>query len=213
MASPKRKSQRGKPAADMRSRFVARYVELGFTNAKQAALDVGYSATSAAVTAHRILKRPDVVAELEQRKHAIAKAQEKAIAQETAKRIRKAAMSREAVARELKLIGQSSVEHYDIGTNGQVVMRNGAPRGAMRAVSKVKVRKRTVHTDKGSIETVETEYALWNKLGALQQTRELEGYDVPPPSAKGAQAGAVIEVLGGPMGFEVRAAVTATSNS
>ena len=204
-----RKSQRGKPAEDMRNAFLARYVELGFTNATQAAVDVGYSPRSASVTACRILKRPEVVAELEQRKALIAEAQAQAIAKVTEERVRKAAMSRDRVAHELKLLGGSSVEHYDVAPDGRVILRNGAPRGAMRAVSAVKVRKRTVHTDNGSIETVETEYRLWNKNNALQQIREMEAYDVPPPTQKGAMAGAVIEVHGGPMGFEVRVAAGA----
>jgi hypothetical protein len=204
-----RKSQRGKPAADMRGAFLARYVELGFSNATQAAIDVGYSPTSAHVTACRILKRPDVIAELEMRKAAIAKAQEAAIAKVTEERVRKAAMSRDAVSRELKLIGRSSVEYFEQASDGRVILRNGAPRGAMRAIQGVKVRKRTVQTENGSIETVETEFKLWNKNNALQQIRDMEAYDVPPATTKGAMAGAVIEVHGGPMGFEVRVAAGA----
>ena len=198
-APPARKSQRGKPAADLRAAFLNRYVELGFTNATQAALDVGYSPTSAKVTASRILARPDVAAELEQRRLSIEKRVEK-----------RAIITRDRVLRELKLLGTSdALAHYDVTESGRVVLRNGAPSGATRAVSSVKVRRRMVQQGEVTVETVETEYKLWNKNNALQQIREMEGFDVPTPTAKGALAGAVIELHGGPMGFEARVTVGA----
>lgn len=193
---------------ERRAAFLNRYQEFGFTNATQAAIDAGYAAPSAKVTASRILASPSVREEVERRKAAIARgverATEKVAAKVAEKRLATAAASRDRVAAELKRLATSSVEHYDIGDNGKVVLRNGAPAGAMRAVSSVKVRKRVMHTDNGTIETTDTEFKLWNKNNALQQIREMEAYDVPPPTAKGALAGAVIELHGGPMGFELR---------
>jgi phage terminase small subunit len=188
-----KQSSRGRPAADLRAAFVNRYIETGFANATQAAIDVGYSPRSAKVTACRILQRPEVVLELAQRKAAIDKKVEK-----------KAIITRDRVLRELALLGTSSVEHYDVPESGKVVLQNGAPRGAMRAVSSVRVRRRIVQMGEGTVESVETEFKLWNKNNALEQIREMEGFDVPSPTAKGAQAGAVIELHGGPMGFELR---------
>jgi phage terminase small subunit len=71
----------------------------------------------------------------------------------------------ERLIHELVIIASASREHYFIDSEGKVVLEEGAPPEAMRAIRSVK-RTRTVHAD-GSVSS-RTEYQLWDRIKALE---------------------------------------------
>lgn len=137
---------------DQQLRFIAEYlVDL---NASAAAKRAGYSEHSADQQAWALMQIPEVRARI----HAGLSHQVKGT------KIRRA-----RVLRELALLAFSDVEHYHIDEFGNLKMAPGAPRGASRAVSSIK-RKRKTYTDKDGnpITEVDVEFRLWNKPDMLK---------------------------------------------
>lgn len=155
-------------------RFVQEYlVDLNATAAYQRA---GYRcATShvAEASGLRLLRNARVLA---------------AIQAEKACLVARIALKQDAVVEEIAVISHSTIEHYQIDAQGNVVLSPGAPTQAMRAVASLK--KRVMHTDAGV--TYETEIKLWSKPSALRMAGEylslFDGGSVQSVDIQAAQA-------------------------
>lgn len=130
-------------------------------NGTAAYLRVGYKCTepAAAASASDLLRNPKVadrVAYLE------------------AARLERVGMTADEVLRELKVLGESSVSHYTVDERGNVKLADDAPESALRAVSGVKIRRRTFTREDGATEeTIDTEFKLWSKPAALRMAGEV----------------------------------------
>lgn len=162
----------GKPLANARhERFAQEYlVDL---NGAQAAVRAGYSPKSAKVTAARLLTDANLAAR---------------IADLKAGRAERVEFTADEVVRELKVLGLSNVEHYTLDDDGHLALAEGAPPEAIRAVSSVKRRVRTVTTTRGGEErterTVDVEFKLWDKPAALRMGGQHLGMFGPDGSEK-----------------------------
>jgi phage terminase small subunit len=126
--------------------FIAEYL-IDF-NATRAALDAGYSPKTARYIGFENLTKPHIQAALEAAIEA---------------RMERLHMTQDDVLTELALLGKSSIEHYVIDDMGNLALAEGAPEGAMRAVTSVK--RRVIENEYGR--TVHVEFRLWNKVGSL----------------------------------------------
>ena len=132
---------------DKQSLFVSEYL-IDF-NATQAAIRSGYSRKTAYIIGHENLRKPKI---------------QKALQIQIEARMERLQMSQDEVLLELRLLGMSSIEHYQVDENGELVLAPGAPEGAMRAVSGFK--KRSVYDEDGGV-THHVEFRLWNKPQSL----------------------------------------------
>lgn len=133
-------------------RFVAEY--LIDNNGKQAAIRAGYSPKSATAQASRLLTYADV---------------REAIDAGRVQGQRQAEMSAIEVLRELAALASSNVEHYCMGADGRIALAPGAPPFAMRCVSSVKMKRRTITAGEGpSVVEHDLEFRLWSKDRALE---------------------------------------------
>lgn len=129
-------------------KFVAEYLVSG--NATQSALASGYKAASAASQGNALLQNPKIIAGL---------------AEARAKLEINSDITQGRVLAELALLAFSSVEHYTVDECGHVIANEGAPKGAMRAISSI---KRKTFTDKDGQVSREVEIKLWDKPGPLK---------------------------------------------
>ncbi len=137
------------PSSQRRAMFVAAY--LVSLDATKAAIAAGCKAGGSAKSmGSRWLQRPDVLA---------------AIAAAQAKRVARTEITQDRVLRELALLAFSDLDHYLIDDNGRVELAEGAPEGAMRALSSIKFKVTT--DDEGRTERT-TEIKLWDKPGPLK---------------------------------------------
>lgn len=144
-----------KPLEPRQAAFVQEYIiDL---NGTQAAIRAGYSPTSAAETASELLTKPNVAAALERSK---------------AQRAARVGISADTVLHEMSLLSHSSLEHYLVDDHGQVVLAEGAPEGAMRAVQSIKRRTtvKTVGVGENAVtsKTYDVEIKLWDKPNPLK---------------------------------------------
>lgn len=141
-----------KPLTPRQAAFVQEY--LVDRNGAQAAIRAGYSAHTAREIASELLRKPHVSRRLEA-----------AIAQRNAR----VQVNPDDVLHEMSLLAMSSVEHYRIDAYGEVVLTDGAPEGAMRAIQSVR-KKITHRKDKdGNYETeYNVELKLWDKPAPLK---------------------------------------------
>ena len=92
--------------------------------AAKAAVRAGYSAHTAAEQAHELMKRPDIAA---------------AIERGMAQRLSRTEMEQDRVIDEVALIALSRINHYAVDDDtGDLVLRDGAPVGALAAVQSVR---------------------------------------------------------------------------
>lgn len=156
-ASKKKATQKKRPPSPRtralnarQQRFVEEYlVDLCAT---QAAIRAGYSEKTAGVQAHKLLKIAEIATQ-------ISEAQEK--------RSRRVELTADDVLRELALLAISDVTHYEVDGVGNLTVKDGVPREALRAVSSIKWRS---STDQEGNTHVDTEIKLWNKPKALELT-------------------------------------------
>ena len=73
-------------------------------------------------------------------------------------------MSQDDVLNELRVIGMSSVEHYELDDEGNLAPTEDAPEGAMRAIQSI---ERTVERNKYGDPVYKVKYRLWNKVQAI----------------------------------------------
>lgn len=130
------------------ARFVAEYlVDL---NATQAAIRAGYSPKTAYAIGGENLSKPEIA---------------DAIATEQAKRAIRVEVTQDEVLTEVLRVMRSDVRDFEITAAGTLVLREGAPDDAWRAVSSVKQRMRL---DAEGAVTHEVEFKLWDKIAAIK---------------------------------------------
>lgn len=140
-----------RPLTDRQSRFVDEYlVDL---NATKAATRAGYSAKTASSQGERLLRNVEVAAAIEKRK---------------AERSTATGITQERVLRELALLAFSDVTHYQIDENGRVTLAEGAPEGALRAISSIKHKTRSYGDGDDTTIEHEVEVKLWDKSANLK---------------------------------------------
>lgn len=140
-----------RPLNRRRARFVQEYlIDL---NAARAARDAGYSEKTARVIGFELLTFPDIQA---------------AIARAMAARSERTDITQDRVLTELALLAFSDLTHYAVNDNGDVVLAEGAPAAAMRALQSIK--RKIIRRGQGKDEEVtrEVEIRLWDKPGPLR---------------------------------------------
>src|ERR1044072_9262695 len=131
-------------------RFVEEYLK--DLNAAAAFRRAGYTAKNdrvAASNAYRLMINDDIAKEIATRHKQI---------------LSKVRLTAEEILQEIKILGKSNIWNYDIDDNGKVILAEGVPPEAIRAVSSIKRRVR--HLQGGGRE-YETEIKLWDKNSAL----------------------------------------------
>lgn len=140
--------------------FVAAYA--ASRNATKSAETAGYSAKSAHVLGSRLLKNPRVAAAIRAAMERITKKYE---------------VSGERTIQEMAVIAYSDIRHYCFDSEGYLILAEGAPDAAVRAIKRVKRKpvSLTVTDDEGNAKKVlayETELELWNKDVELRNLAE-----------------------------------------
>lgn len=126
-------------------------------NATQAAIEAGYSAKTAGITGHKLLKRAKIAEAIQQTFDA------------RAERVR---LEADDVLRELKSVLQSNVRHFVIQDNGRVELAPDAPPDAWRAVSSVELEVREIPgrgEDDEPIIQRKVKLKLWDKNSAIDK--------------------------------------------
>ena len=128
---------------------------------EESAIYAGYAKSGAGSTAYRILKTPEAQALLAELRLNAAE---------------HVGLTREGLLRELKLIIESDATHYTLDDNGKVTLAEDAPPEATRALSRLRFKKVT-KTDKdgNEYETIDNEFGLWNKGGAIRDAMKYLG--------------------------------------
>lgn len=129
--------------------FVASFIASG--NSAEAARQAGYSHKTAKEKGCELVKRPRVAA-------AIAAAKKRIVT--------KFKVTGERIVEEMAVVGFSDVRHYSIDDDGYVVLAQGAPDSAMRAVKKIRRKMRIIGIETDTrplVREIETEFELWNK--------------------------------------------------
>jgi phage terminase small subunit len=137
-------------------------------NATRAALRAGYSAKGAEVRGSELLRNRKVAAKID------------GLKRERSERTR---VTADRVLRELAVLAFSSIEDYALDDDGRIVLRPGAEPDALRAVRRIRFKKRPVaailprrrhrattckcKSPPAQVE-VETDICLWDKLAALK---------------------------------------------
>lgn len=171
---------------DRQSRFVDEYlVDL---NATKAAIRAGYSAKTAASQGERLLRNVEVAGAIEKRK---------------VERSAATGITQERVLRELAVLAFSDVTHYQVDENGRVTLAEGAPEGALRAISSIKHKTRSYRDGDDTTIEHEVEVKLWDKTPNLKlagrhvatpgfyeklEVTGKDGKDLVPPEASEALA-------------------------
>lgn len=134
-------------------RFIAEYlVDLNGTAAAERA---GYAPKSARTSAQELLAKPQIVEAIEKAK---------------AKRLARVTMTQDQVLDELALLAFSSVTNYVLDGAGNVVIAEGAPAGAERAIQSIK--RRVIRSGRGDDTKTEQEVIeikLWDKVAPLMR--------------------------------------------
>ncbi len=126
-------------------------------NATQAAIRAGYSAKTAAEIGRQNLRKLEI---------------QEAITAAQVQRARRTQVTQDKVLEELALLDFSDVRHYVIDDLGNLLLSEGAPRQAMRAVSSLKRKVRHIGSGEHAEVVYETEVRLWDKVGALRLTAQ-----------------------------------------
>jgi phage terminase small subunit len=123
-------------------------------NGTLAAIRAGYSPDSASMTAADLLCVP-----------AIREAIDAAMKQ----RAERLDITSAKVLAEMTLLAQSDLSNYRLDDDGNVVLADGAPEGAMRAIQSIR-RRKTVRTEKDGAVTVsyDVDIRLWDKVLPLK---------------------------------------------
>ena len=105
------------------------------------------------------------------------------IAQKMNERQDRTKVTQDRVLNELAIIGFSDVSHYDVDQDtGVLTVKDGVPQQAIRAISKVKNKVKTVDDGVVVRTTRETDVKLWSKTKALADLAKYVGlFDAHPP--------------------------------
>lgn len=138
---------------DRQKRFVHAML-LDPTNQTAAAEAAGYSPKNASQKGSNLVRHPKVA-------HAIAVAMNA--------RAERTQITSDRIMHELGVIGLSNIADYLVDEAGNVILADGVPEYAMRAVSSIKRRVKTYFEDDGTpVREVEVELKLWNKVEVLR---------------------------------------------
>lgn len=138
----------------LQQRFVDEYLATNPLNARIAAERAGYSPGVVKSQSARLLDVPKIA---------------DAVRAGMAARTERTKITADDVLRELYVLLTSDVRNYHVQDDGTLVLRDGVPDSAWRAVSSVKHKVRV--TDDG--ETLrEIEFRLWDKTAATKQLGE-----------------------------------------
>lgn len=123
-------------------------------NATKAAIRAGYSESNAGSYSSDLMADPRV---------------SQRIATALAQRETRVGMTREQVLQEMSLLANSRIEWFEADEDGNVVLTDKAPEGAMGCIQSVK-RKFQTRTDReGNVfKTVDVEIKLWDKPAPLK---------------------------------------------
>ncbi len=123
-------------------------------NATQAALRAGYKARTAYATGAENLKKPEIKAAIDS-----------AIAERSAR----TQITQDQVLQELAILLKSDVRNFRVDDEtGELVLIDGAPDSAWRAVSSVKHRRIVTGRGEDRETTYEVEFRLWDKPAAAR---------------------------------------------
>lgn len=139
------------PLADKRHE---RFAQLCVVHTRSdAARRVGYKGSRVRDTAYKLSIRPEIAARIDWLK---------------AQALKDAGVDAHAVLRELALVARSNIAHYQVDDEGFVTLGETAPRDAMRAIARVKRKRREIY-DGHELSGVEyeTEIHLWDKNTAI----------------------------------------------
>lgn len=158
-------------------RFVDEYlIDL---NAAQAAIRAGYSVKTARSLGQRLLTDVDIAA---------------AIAAAIAERAERTKITQDCVLQELAILLRSDVRHFTVDDDtGSLVLADGAPDSAWRAVSSVKHRRIVSGRGEHRETTYEVEFRLWDKPAAVKMAGQhlamfTEKHEVTLPQGAGVLA-------------------------
>ena len=137
------------PVEDRHERFANEYlIDLNATAAYRRTYPDASDAT-AMVGGCQLLSNPKVAAR---------------IAELQAERANRVQVEQDTILRELLLIGISDVRQFVVNEDGHLILAEGAPEEAWRAVASIKHKI----TSNGDFTTREVELKLWNKPSALE---------------------------------------------
>jgi phage terminase small subunit len=137
--------------------FVAAYLADPEMRVEAAALAAGFRASGAGSNGTKMLRKPTVRAAVD-------------VAIEA--RTKRIEVDADRVLREVDTVSLSTIEHYRLTEDGNIVLAEGAPADAMRAISSIKYR--TVTQKDGSVERT-AEFKLWDKPGTLRLSMQHRG--------------------------------------
>ena len=171
------KKRMGRPSSSheltaKQARFVALYLADPALNAQHAAMAAGYAPTTAAA---RLMNRPPVQA---------------AIAKGMQARSDRTQITQDDVLKELMVIMTSDVRNFEVDADGDLILREGVPDHAWRAVQSVK--RRTTVGVGGT--THEIEVRLWDKTAATKQAGEHLGMYIKKHELTVPEGGGVLAV-------------------
>lgn len=155
--------------------FVAAYLADPEMRVEAAALAAGFRASGAGSNGTKMLRKPTVRAAVD-------------VAIEA--RTKRIEVDADRVLREVDTVSLSTIEHYRLTEDGNIVLAEGAPADAMRAISSIKYR--TVTQKDGSVERT-AEFKLWDKPGTLRLSMQhrgmlVEKHEVKLPPGSGVLA-------------------------
>ncbi len=138
---------------------------LGGKSGTQSAIEAGYAVSSSGVTAHKLLKVPEIA---------------EYIAFMRAKSTAETGYSLTKWRSELEALAHSNVEDFTrLNKDGDLeVDFSKATREQLRAVQGVKVKKRKIYDNKGALvgEEHQSEFRLWDKLRAAEMLGKHSGF-------------------------------------
>lgn len=119
------------------------------TNATRAALNAGYAPTVAAKEACLMLKRPVISS---------------VIAQIMNLRIERTALTKDKVLHELEVLMTTTIDDFEIGTNGRVTVKEGRPTYLIKAIKNIEFTvENIVRPDGTQVQNQFTKIWLYNK--------------------------------------------------
>lgn len=152
---PKLKPTASTPLSSREELFVHAYIASG--NATDAAKKAGYSERGASERGSELLKRAHVSAAIDAARTRI---------------VKKYNATAERTIEEMAVIAFSDIRHYALDGAGFLVLADGAPDEAMRAVKKFKRKVRTFTSEHGTETIIESEYEMWSKDSQLRNLGE-----------------------------------------
>lgn len=136
-----------------RERFKLEYLK--DLNATQAAIRAGYSRKTAKQIGYELVHDPEIAPAIEAALH------------ERAERV---GLTADEILREIKVIALSRVDHYEVGDDGRIKVREGVPEEALGAVASFKRRTRRIVGSEAEpdAEIEDVEFRTWDKVKALE---------------------------------------------